>query len=336
MSTRNHPSPPARQGLVFSMAKSADGMQRAEISFPDSFPLQRVGNSFLRFEEISFSSGLRAFLMEMTLNESMTVPFMINADFSFAISFILSGTTSFYYDDKKGHNYTYNSPVSLFYDIQPGTGVADYGARQHMQSLSLHFDHEVMHRLLGEDISGWSVVNRARAAAANGHFGVAVETTPAMHLAIYQALRCPSDSPHRRLFMESKVLELITLYVQGLALLGNRSPAAWATHIPPKDRDRLYAARDILLKDLSDPPTIAALARRVGLNECKLKQMFKGGFQTTIYGFVQKERMRRAKTLLEEGMTVSQTASALGYVNFSHFAAAFQKHYGVLPSALKR
>lgn len=59
----------------------------------------------------------------------------------------------------------------------------------------------------------------------------------------------------------------------------------------------MLAARDRLLLDLSAPPTIAELAREIGLNQLKLKQGFKTLFGTSIYALFQRHRMERACAL---------------------------------------
>ena len=156
-----------------------------------------------------------------------------------------------------------------------------------------------------------------------------------MQLAARQVLSYTPGGSHNRLFLESKVLELITLYIQGLALESNQAPAACSSTITVREKDRLQAAQDILTAEMDTPPTIAVLSRRLGINECRLKYLFKTCLGTTIYGHVQKERMRRAKILLEEGLSVSETAGRIGFVNFSHFAAAFRKYHGKAPSAFK-
>jgi len=97
----------------------------------------------------------------------------------------------------------------------------------------------------------------------------------------------------------------------------------------------LWLARERLLSDLSNPPTIEQLARETGLNQLKIKQGFKVLFGTTTYGLFQRERMERALTLLQTN-SVTETASTLGYSNISHFSAAFRKQFGVLPRVARR
>lgn len=98
---------------------------------------------------------------------------------------------------------------------------------------------------------------------------------------------------------------------------------------------QLNKARDYLLSDLSSPPTIDWLARRVGLNTSKLKKGFKQVFGKSIYAYFLTERMYKAKQLLMAN-SVTETAILMGYSNVSHFSAAFRKQFGVLPKEMRR
>ncbi|WZB68552.1 helix-turn-helix transcriptional regulator [Achromobacter xylosoxidans] len=76
------------------------------------------------------------------------------------------------------------------------------------------------------------------------------------------------------------------------------------------------------------------LARRAGVNVNKLTTGFRRVFGCSVYAFVREQRMAQAHALLAAGeMSVSQAAYACGYTD-SHFTKAFQRRYGVLPSAL--
>lgn len=137
------------------------------------------------------------------------------------------------------------------------------------------------------------------------------------------------DATSPALLREAKSLELLARMVQAREQ-GPKPPAG-------RLAARLHQARDLLLADLANPPTIAELAVTCGLNSFSLKQGFKALFGSTIHGFYQQERMRRAWQLIESGqMSVSDAGAAVGYTNLSHFGAAFRQQFGMLPSALKR
>lgn len=102
-------------------------------------------------------------------------------------------------------------------------------------------------------------------------------------------------------------------------------------------RERIYAARDLLLKHIGEPITIKELSRKVAMNECYLKKGFKEIFGTTIFDFYQQQRMEHAKYLLyEKSLSVTDVSVSLGYSSISHFSAAFKKHTGLKPCELLR
>jgi len=94
-------------------------------------------------------------------------------------------------------------------------------------------------------------------------------------------------------------------------------------------------ARDYLLKNFKNPPTIEELAHLCATNESKLKKVFKQVYKSTIYSYVQKLRLEKANLLLrEEALTVGAIASTVGYKHQGHFSKLFFKTYGVYPKDL--
>lgn len=101
-----------------------------------------------------------------------------------------------------------------------------------------------------------------------------------------------------------------------------------------RDVDRIHAARDFLMRDYVQPPSIRDLARRVGMNQTKLKVGFREVMRTSIYKFVLQCRMERAADLLKAGKhDIAQVAYEVGYSYPSSFTHAFKKFHGSLPRA---
>lgn len=99
-----------------------------------------------------------------------------------------------------------------------------------------------------------------------------------------------------------------------------------------RDVIRINEARDIILDQFQRPPPIPRLARQVGLNQTKLKALFKATFGLTIHDFTQKCRMERAVDLLATtDLTVAEIAYAVGYDYPASFTHAFRKFYGHAP-----
>ena len=150
--------------------------------------------------------------------------------------------------------------------------------------------------------------------------------TASMYMAIHQILNCPYQGLSRRICLEGLALELIAHLIAV-----DTQPKAPPV-LRPSDREKIYHAREILIRDLENPPTLFELARCVGLSHTKLNRGFRKIFDTTAFGYLRQQRIERGRLLLEEGMmNVAEVAYAAGFSSPSHFAKAFLKYFGAQP-----
>jgi len=153
----------------------------------------------------------------------------------------------------------------------------------------------------------------------------------AMHTALYQMLNCSYQGLTKRLFLESKTLELIALQLEQSVL--NHHCHAMHSCLKPADIERIHGAKDILIKNMQNPPSLMELARQTGLNDFKLKKGFRQVFGKTVFGFLHEYRMEQSRKFLEQGnMNVKEVSYIVGYMNAHSFSDAFKNRYGVRPS----
>lgn len=128
--------------------------------------------------------------------------------------------------------------------------------------------------------------------------------------------------------VQIKVQELLYHLFHKLSKRENTSQKA----VNNADVEKLMALRNLILSDLSQPPSLPALAVAITMSETKLKQLFKQTFGDTIYNYYQKIRMEEAAFLLKQsGYSVSEVGYQLGFSNLSHFSRLFQRHYSITP-----
>ena len=152
--------------------------------------------------------------------------------------------------------------------------------------------------------------------------------TPTQQQVLKQIFHCAYQGLTRQFYLEAKVLELLALQFDQM-LSSPQSPA-----LATNDIDRIYQAREILIREMTGPPSLTELARQVQLNERKLKEGFRQVFKTTVFGYLQTYRLQQARQLLQAGgTTVQATAHDVGYASRSSFVAAFKKQFGVTPSS---
>ena len=152
---------------------------------------------------------------------------------------------------------------------------------------------------------------------------------PSMRSTIYQILNCPYQGVSRRLYLESRAIDLVAASLA----------QPWESDLKlleSEDIDRIEAARQILLDRLDHPPSLMELAQQVGLNDCTLKRGFRQVFGTTAFGYLYQQRMEQARILLASGeWSVSAVAELVGYGNVSAFSTAFRRKFGRSPKSCR-
>ncbi len=133
-------------------------------------------------------------------------------------------------------------------------------------------------------------------------------------------------------FAESKAIELFSLQLRRWETEIVNAPTKSAM-LRPEDMEKIIMARNLLVADLKNAPTIEVLSRKSGVNRQKLKQGFKKMFGMTINDYVRNERLRLAKQMLTAGNPViKDVASSVGYENSSYFARRYREKYGLYPN----
>ncbi|BDA71301.1 transcriptional regulator [Calothrix sp. PCC 7716] len=154
--------------------------------------------------------------------------------------------------------------------------------------------------------------------------------TPAMQVILQQILHCPYQGTTKRIYLESKVFELMSLLVE--ADLTEREGKKDIFKLNNHDIERIHHAKEILLQRLDNPPSLIELARIAGLNDCTLKRGFRQCFGTTVFGYLHDYRLEKAQQLLLIGdMSIAEVASSVGFASRSYFATAFRKKFGINP-----
>ena len=153
--------------------------------------------------------------------------------------------------------------------------------------------------------------------------------TPAQRQIIKQIFAWPYQGLARHFYLEGKVLELIALH---LGQILNGSPQQ-TTSINRTDRERIYAARDILIQNAVSPPLLVELAQQVELSETRLTQGFRQVFNTSVFNYLHNYRLEQARQLLQtDSLTIQEVAHSVGYTSFSSFTRAFKKKFKMPPS----
>jgi len=108
---------------------------------------------------------------------------------------------------------------------------------------------------------------------------------------------CPyAELSLQRVYMETKAQEWL---IHFLAALDQRKSQTVADKFSHADKQRILEARDRLIADLSNPPTLKTLAHAMGTNEKKLTAGFKLLFGKPVYAYLREYRLQQAMQLLQ-------------------------------------
>lgn len=136
-----------------------------------------------------------------------------------------------------------------------------------------------------------------------------------------------------KLILKSRVILLIEYFFS--TFLNDSLEIRNKKLIPDEDINRLKNIEKILTAGDTDKfPSITMLARLAHMSGTKLKQRFKQVYGYRLYEYYNKQRLHKAKEMMEEGMSPKEAGYAIGFNDVSNFTKAFKKEYGYTPGTL--
>lgn len=282
----------------------------------------------------TLTSDIELIFVDLSIKENICMDFEINrAPLEF--SFHISGNARGYIT----HHRTRKEKV----DVGPGQTIISFNpeskctvecqAEQRVRVLNIYLSPLLLNNLVA---GGFDQIPADLCPILEGSYDRPYNRfgaiTPHMRIAIHQILNCPYHGLIKRMFLEVKAMELIT-HVLGQTVC----PDSIHKNFPrlhSDDIERIHEARDILIRDMENPPSLFELARQVGLNEKKLNLGFRQVFGATVFDYFRAYRLEKAKQLLNEGkMNVTEVAFEVGYVHHCSFSRSFTRHFGISPKA---
>jgi AraC-like DNA-binding protein len=155
------------------------------------------------------------------------------------------------------------------------------------------------------------------------------DISPSMAIVLSQLFHYNLHPNIKNLYYKGKGYELLSLYF-------NRSEDPDAEQCPflidEENVMKVKKAKEIVIANMAEPPSLQELADQVGLNLKKLKMGFKQIYGDTVYGFLFDYKMDCARKLLDSGSyNVNEVGLKIGYSTGSHFIAAFKKKFSTTP-----
>ena len=148
-------------------------------------------------------------------------------------------------------------------------------------------------------------------------------------IVLNQIIKNDMDNSTRSLLYKAKIYELFSLIFK-------KTKEIDLDQCPFLKNDenlkKIAKAKDVILKDIKNPPSLIELSKTIDLSLKNLKKGFKEIYGKPVYKYLFDFKMEKAKQLLSDGnLNVNEVSYNLGYSSSSHFIAAFKKKYGITP-----
>ena len=223
----------------------------------------------------------------------------------------------------------YDPGNSGYYAIADEPLPASRHARDHHQFVTLEFSRSHLQKQLMQNEPGLEPEIRRVI------FGDRTETVvaPTRLMSIQQrdvvaSLREPPVAKAAQiLWYQSKALELMAHF-----LFMPKDPEFFCMRQKRVARERVERTKELLARDLANPPTLEMLGQEVGCSPFYLSRIFSREVGLTIPQYLRNLRMERAAELLRTGRyNVTEAATEVGYSSLSHFSKAFCETIGCCP-----
>ncbi|WP_299436480.1 AraC family transcriptional regulator [uncultured Aquimarina sp.] len=249
-----------------------------------------------------------------------------------AVAFYGSGNVDLtvkYIETKKEFNHTKGLALS-FYADEKVEFIHTVSALKPLQCLVIATTAKTIEKLPNEEGELFSeMLNQLVNPSDHYVEGPSFIMTPEMQSIVDSLFNIQYTGKTKMMFFRSQITTLLSHFFGQLASLKTEK-------INTSERKKLNHARDILLENIDNPPSLNEISNQIGLNTFKLKKEFKAFFGVPVFKYLQNERLTLAhKMISNQESTVQEAAWHVGYDSLSSFSNAFEKKFGYRPSQIK-
>ena len=244
--------------------------------------------------------------------------------------FVLEGEASFSFNNGTYKMNVLKGKYIVLYNPKKSLPVnATLSPKSH--TLSVLISIKKFHKLFSEDNNNIQFLKDENI---NQKYYYENEISNPIFLVLNELKRYDIISSTKNLFLKAKIYELFShLYNRNRDL--NIEQCPFLTN--EENFKKIKKAKDIIIGNMTNPPTLIDLSKEINLSLKKLKEGFKKIYGKPVFQFLLEYKMELAKKLLaENNYNVNEVSLKLGYSTASHFITAFKNKYGLTPKNFKK
>ena len=256
----------------------------------------------------------------------MSKKILLNTDIHFIqIPFCLMAKVTLNYNDGS-YNFQLNENNSIIL-FNPSINLPiDGELDKNSKYLSLLITIKKFHGLFSELTDNISFLSNENV---NKKYYKESSISPQISTVLNQILNEKLSDNVKNLYLKGKVFELLGMYFNESNDLDIEQCPFLADE---KNVVKIKMAKEIIIKRMSDPPSLKELSAEVDISLKNLKEGFKEIYGYTVYGFLLEYKMNIASKMLStKNYNVNEVADHIGYSTSSHFINAFKNRFGTTP-----
>jgi AraC-like DNA-binding protein len=277
-------------------------------------------------ERVMLAPGLQVFLNDIRIHRDLRAEPMDHRPANFLTGQVaIAGRADI--DLLDGTTASANRKNSVLYRLPGRLGVFSFKAGTRYHSAGYALDPGRVERLLDGEVP--AILRPLLDRDLRQSRAVTAPADKAMRTLAGNLFARGLNGPLRRLMMEGVVLQLLAVQAAAAA---EQPLARQRSVLTQRERRAVGEARERLLADMRQPPTLGDLADAVGLTEKRLNTGFRLMFGATVFEVLRNERLEHAREALEEGTgSLKEVSFRVGYNHVSNFVHAFRARYDAPP-----
>ena len=217
-------------------------------------------------------------------------------------------------------------------------------AQQANSMMKAHFPDLVITDIMLPDGSGLDILKDIKAFYQTAHIPVILLSALANEETMLEGSRLMADDYITKPFNAELLRIRISNILQSRHQLKEKYSSnveqfesAQAEQFNDSDRRFLNNFSAIVESKLSDQRlSVDGIASELHLSRVQLYRKVKQLLDCSVNEYIVERRLKKAKSLMAEGLTINEIFSSVGFSSASYFASAFKKKYGHSPSAYKK
>lgn len=270
-------------------------------------------------------------IYDTIFNHDMITEFDLSDEY-FEIEYCVDGCLKFS-EDKVGDTCLYSNDLSISTSRETCGKVINF-AGQKYQGISITTDKSAISSYFGSSgIKLWEdTIEKLENDLRNKYYR-GIKVSPELSNIFLQIFNCKLPHRSKILFLESKVMELLSKIASYEILDTYETDQVQLDEFEISQIKKIPA---ILMENLFELPTIDIISKQLAINKNKIVKGFKAIYGETIFRYHRKMSLQRASMLLlDTDKTISEIALDLGYSNPSNFCYAFKKEFNITPLQYK-